>query len=165
MLSAEDNELLTRTSAGTPMGEYLRRFWQPVALSEELPVPDGDPIRLTLMGEDLLAFRDSLGRVGLVSPRCPHRGADLYFGRNEESGLRCAYHGWKFDADGKCLETPTVPSDEAYRERVCLKSYPTREWGDFIWAWLGPRNKEPALPQMEFALLPAGLLWRRRCTG
>ncbi len=156
MLSAEDNELLTRTNAGTPMGEYLRRFWQPVALREELPVPDGDPIRVTVMGEDQLAFRDSLGRVGLVSPRCPHRGADLYFGRNEESGLRCAYHGWKFDADGKCLETPTIPSDEAYREKVCLKSYPTREWGDFIWAWLGPRDKEPALPQMEFALLPAG---------
>ena len=155
MLSAKDNELLTRSGPGTPMGEFLRRFWQPVALSQELPGPDGDPVRVAIMNEDLLAFRDSSGRIGLVSPRCPHRGADLYYGRNEEAGLRCAYHGWKFDVQGKCLETPTIASDAAYREKVCLTSYPTREWGDFVWAWLGPRDVVPALPHLEFALLPA----------
>lgn len=155
MLSAADNELLTRTNPGTPMGEYLRRFWQPVALAEELPHPDCDPVRVAIMGEDLLAFRDSTGQVGLVSPRCPHRGADLYYGRNEDAGLRCAYHGWKFDVHGKCLETPTIDSNAAYRAKVCLKSYPTREWGDFVWAWLGPTGAEPALPKLEFALFGA----------
>lgn len=155
MLSAADNDLLTQTNPGTPMGEYLRRFWQPVALAEELPHPDCDPVRVAIMGEDLLAFRDSAGRVGLVSPRCPHRGADLYYGRNEDGGLRCAYHGWKFDVGGRCLETPTVASDADYRQKLCLKSYPTREWGDFIWAWLGPAGAEPSLPQLEFALFDA----------
>lgn len=155
MLSASDNDLLTLTARGTPMGEYIRRFWQPVALSEELPHPDCDPVRVRVMGEDLLAFRDTSGRVGLVSPRCPHRGADLFFGRNEEGGLRCAFHGWKFDVAGKCLEMPTVPADAAYRQRVCLPSYPVQEWGDFVWAYLGPRESVPQLPQIEFARLPA----------
>src|SRR5262245_43500207 len=97
MLSRQDNELLTRTGPGTAMGDYFRRFWQPVLLSRELPEPDGAPKRVQVMGENLLAFRDSDGRVGLVEPRCPHRGADLYFGRNGECGLRCVFHGWKFD--------------------------------------------------------------------
>ncbi len=99
MLNAQDNELLTRTGTGTPMGELFRRFWIPVLLSQELPEPDCPQLRVKVMGEDLIAFRDSANRVGLVEPHCPHRGANLFFGRNEEGGLRCVYHGWKFDAD------------------------------------------------------------------
>ena len=129
MLTREDNELLTRTGAGTAMGDYFRRFWQPVALCEELPAPDGEPVRVVIMGEHLLAFRDSSGRVGLVSPRCPHRGADLYFGRNEEGGLRCAFHGWKFNVEGNCVDMPSMPAGNAYQQRLRLRSYPTREWG------------------------------------
>jgi phenylpropionate dioxygenase-like ring-hydroxylating dioxygenase large terminal subunit len=154
MLSAQDNELLTRTGSGTPMGDYFRRFWVPVALSEELPHPDCDPVRVTIMGECLLAFRDTAGRVGLVSPRCPHRGADLWYGRNEEGGLRCAFHGWKFDVTGQCLEMPTVPADAAYRQHVSLPSYPVQERGDFIWAYLGPAGSAAELPQIEFMHVP-----------
>ena len=154
MLSAEDNELLTRTGPGTPMGDFFRRFWKPVLLSQELPEPDGPPARVKIMGEDLVAFRDTEGRVGLLDPRCPHRGADLYFGRNEACGLRCVYHGWKFDAAGRCVETPTLPPESTFRDRVRVASYPTREWGDFVWAYLGPPAHEPALPELEFALVP-----------
>ena len=115
MLSATDNDLLTKTGPGTPMGDYFRRFWVPVLLSRELPKPDGAPVRVTLMGEELVAFRDTRGRVGLLDPRCPHRGANLFFGRNEECGLRCVYHGWKFDADGRCVDMPTMPPDSGGR--------------------------------------------------
>jgi len=101
MLSAADNELLTRTGAGTPMGDYFRRYWLPVALSSEMPEPDSPPIRVKVMGEELVAFRDSNGRVGLIEPRCAHRGSNLFFGRNEECGLRCVHHGWKYDVEGK----------------------------------------------------------------
>lgn len=154
MLTAQDNELLTRTGPGTAMGEYFRRFWVPVALSEELPHPDCDPIRVTVLGECLLAFRDSAGRVGLVLPRCPHRGADLWYGRNEDGGLRCAFHGWKFDVGGRCLDMPTVPADAAYREKIALPAYPVRESGEFIWAWLGPAGTEAEMPQLEFLDVP-----------
>lgn len=158
MLSAEDNELLTRTGAGTPMGAYFRRFWQPVLLSEELPAPDCPPIRVTVMGEALLAFRDSSGRVGLVNPRCPHRGADLFYGRNEADGLRCAFHGWKFDISGACVDMPSVPKEAGMRERIRISAYPTREAGDFVWAYLGPsdtpENRRGELPRLEFALVP-----------
>jgi phenylpropionate dioxygenase-like ring-hydroxylating dioxygenase large terminal subunit len=154
MLSAEDNALLTRTGPGTLMGDYFRRFWLPVALSQELPHPDAPPIRVTIMGEELVAFRDTEGRVGLVDPRCAHRGANLFFGRNEECGLRCAYHGWKYDTSGRCVDTPTMPPESRLREKVRLTAYPTREWGEFVWAYLGPAGREPALPDLEFALLP-----------
>ena len=155
MLTHDDNERLTRTGAGTAMGDYFRRFWQPVALCEELPAPDGEPVRVVIMGEHLLAFRDSSGRVGLVSPRCPHRGADLYFGRNEEDGLRCAFHGWKFNVEGNCVDMPSMPAGNAYQQRLRLRSYPTREWGDFVWAYMGPAGTSAQLPQMEFATVPA----------
>src|SRR5213594_988535 len=110
MLSHEENELLTRVGPGTSMGEMIRRFWIPACLSEELPAPDCDPIRVRLLGEDLVAFRDSAGRVGLMEEHCPHRGASLYFGRNEAGGLRCLYHGWKMDADGNVADTPCEPA-------------------------------------------------------
>jgi phthalate 4,5-dioxygenase len=154
VLSPEDNELLTRTGAGTPMGAFFRRFWLPVLLAQELPGPDGPPVRVRVLGEDLVAFRDTEGRVGLLDPRCPHRGADLFFGRNEECGLRCAYHGWKFDVHGRCVDLPTSPPQSGFRDKIRAGAYPTREWGDFVWAYLGPPALEPALPQLEFALLP-----------
>ena len=155
MLSAADNELLTRTGAGTPMGELFRRFWQPVLLSQEVPEPDGSPVRVTVLGESLVAFRDTDGRVGLVDPRCPHRGANLFFGRNEACGLRCVYHGWKFDVDGRCVDMPTMPPESGFRDKVGITAYATREWGDLVWAYLGPAGTEPSLPDLEFARLPA----------
>ena len=156
MLSAADNELLTRTKSGTAMGEYFRRFWQPIALSRELAEPDCPPIRVKVMGEDLIAFRDTKGRVGLIEPRCAHRGADLFFGRNEECGIRCIYHGWKYDVDGKCIELPNVPEGPAYHGKIAIKAYPTREFGELVWAYLGPRVRMPEkLPELEFAMLPA----------
>jgi phenylpropionate dioxygenase-like ring-hydroxylating dioxygenase large terminal subunit len=156
MLSAKDNAILTQTDAGTPMGELFRRFWIPVLLSEQLPEPDCPQVRVKLMGEELLAFRDTEGRVGLIEPRCPHRGANLFFGRNEKCGIRCAYHGWKFNVDGECVDIPIVDPDrsERMREKARIKSYPTREWGDLIWAYMGPPERMPELPAMEFALMP-----------
>lgn len=155
MLSATDNELLVRTGSGTAMGEYFRRFWHPVALSREIAEPDGPPIRAKVMGEDLLAFRDTNGRVGVIEPHCAHRGANLFFGRNEACGIRCIYHGWKFDVDGKCIDMPNVPPGSAYHDKISITAYPTREFGDIVWAYFGPRERMPAeLPQLEFAVLP-----------
>lgn len=155
MLSSEENEMLTRSGRGTPGGELFRRFWLPVALSREVPEPDGPPVRLKVMGEDLLAFRDSGGRVGVIGQRCPHRGANLYYGRNEEGGIRCVYHGWKFDVDGKCLDTPNAPADSRYKERIRIRSYPTREFGDLVWAYMGPADALAEMPDLEFGLVDA----------
>lgn len=154
MLSRKDNDLLTLTGEGTPMGEMLRRYWTPVLLSVELPEPDCAPKKLKVMGEDLLAFRDTTGKVGLVEPVCPHRGANLYYGRNENCGLRCVFHGWKFDVTGQCVEMPTAPADSAYKDRIRIKAYPTREWGGYIWAYMGKETQPPELPMMAFALVP-----------
>jgi phthalate 4,5-dioxygenase len=155
MLSKADNEFLTRSGKGTPMGELLRRFWMPALLSEELQDREGPPKKIKIMGEDLLAFRDSNGRIGIVEPHCPHRGANLYFGRNEECGLRCAFHGWKFDVDGNCVDLPTSPPESTYKDTIKLQAYPTREWADIIWVYMGPREKMPELPQLEMGLVPA----------
>jgi phthalate 4,5-dioxygenase oxygenase subunit len=148
--------MLTRTNADTPMGALFRSYWIPVLLAEQLRERDGAPVRVKVLGEELIAFRDSDGRVALVEPRCPHRGASLFFGRNEGGGIRCAFHGWKFDADGQCMEMPTVAPEAAGRmcEKARIKAYPTREWGDFVWAYMGPGPATPELPQMEFALVP-----------
>ena len=137
-----------------PMGEYFRRYWLPVALSEELPERDGPPKRIRMLGEDLIAFRDTHGRVGLVEPACAHRGANLFYGRNEEGGLRCIYHGWKYDAEGRCIEMPNVPPGAAMHGKVSIRAYPTRESGEMVWAYLGPKEKTPELPQLEHGLLP-----------
>ncbi|MGV3655173.1 MAG: Rieske 2Fe-2S domain-containing protein [Noviherbaspirillum sp.] len=158
MLSAADNEMLTRTGPETPMGQFFRRFWQPVALSRQLPENDGAPLRVTIMGEELVAFRSTDGRVGLVSAKCPHRGANLYFGRNEENGIRCVFHGWKFDVEGKALELPNVPPGSQYHKTMRVKSYPTREYGEIVWAYMGPQEEGselPGVPQLEFGALPA----------
>ena len=123
MLRAADNELLTRTDAGTGMGELFRRFWIPALLSQELPEPDAPPARVRIMGEQLLAFRDTQGRIGLIEPQCAHRGANLFWGRNEQGGIRCAFHGWKYDVGGRCLEMPTVAKDKAYeKQRADLRA-------------------------------------------
>lgn len=154
MLTKEDNELLTSSGAQTPMGQILRRFWMPVLLSEELPEPGCPQKKVRILGEDLLAFRDSDGRLGLVDPVCPHRGANLYYGRNEEGGLRCVFHGWKFDVEGNCVDLPTAPSTSPYKDRMKIKAYPVREAGNIIWAYLGPAEQMPELPNMEFLLVP-----------
>ncbi len=156
MLSKADNELLTRSGKGTAMGDLLRRFWMPALLSEELPERDGPPRKIRVTGENLLAFRDSNGRIGIVEPHCPHRGANLYFGRNEECGLRCSYHGWKFDVDGNCVDLPTSPPESSYKDTIKLLAYPVREWADIVWVYMGPREGMPELPQLELGLVPAG---------
>lgn len=154
MLSREDNELLTRTGPGTPMGNLFRRFWIPALLSAELPGPDCPPVRVTLMNEKLIAFRDTQGRVGLLERYCRHRGADLFFGRNEENGLRCVYHGWKYDVEGGCVDTPNAEVPQAFKDKCTARSYPTIERGGMVWAYLGPRELTPELPRYEFLQVP-----------
>src|SRR5436309_1373885 len=153
MLSREDNELLTRIGPGTPMGNLMRQYWQPVLLGSELPEPDGPPLRVRLLGEDLVAFRDSRGRVGLLGANCPHRGAPLFFGRNEESGLRCLYHGWKFDVAGRCIGMPNVPPESDYKDKIQHISYSVEERGGVVWAYLRG-DEAPPLPGFEWNLLP-----------
>lgn len=155
MLSKEHNELLTRTGAGTPMGELLRRYWLPALLSEEIPEPDCPPVRVPMLGEKLVAFRDSNGKVGLVGEHCAHRGTSLFFGRNEECGLRCIYHGWKYDVNGNVLETPAEPAGSDFKSKLKHTSYPTIEVAGMILAYLGPRDKQPLFPNYEWAQLPA----------
>ncbi|HAO54255.1 MAG TPA: ring-hydroxylating oxygenase subunit alpha, partial [Gammaproteobacteria bacterium] len=155
MLTVEENAMLTQTNPKTPMGEVFRSYWQPTLLSRELPRNDCPPVRVKLLNEDFVAFRDSEGKVGIVSPRCPHRGADLFFGRNEQCGLRCVYHGWKFDIHGNCIEVPNAEASVAERlkKRATIRSLPTQEWGDIIWAYMGT-GEPPELPQFEFAKVP-----------
>lgn len=155
MLSREDNERLVRVGAGTPAGELFRRYWQPACLSIELPEPDGAPIRVRLLGEDLIAFRDSNGRVGLVDAFCPHRRAPLFFGRNEECGLRCVYHGWKFDVDGHCVDLPSEPESSPMKKTIKITAYPTVEKAGIVWAYLGPKQAMPAPPDYEWTRAPA----------
>ncbi len=152
MLSKEDNERLTRIGPGTPMGAVFRRYWLPALLSSELKNPDGAPMRVRLLGEDLVAFRDTSGAVGLVDAYCAHRRAPLFLGRNEKAGLRCVYHGWKYDRAGRCTEMPTEPKESTYKDRIRLKAYPTWEGGDIIWAYMGPL---PAPPPPDYELCRA----------
>jgi phenylpropionate dioxygenase-like ring-hydroxylating dioxygenase large terminal subunit len=152
MLSREDNELLTRTGPGTPMGELLRRYWIPVLQSAEL-APGGRVKRVQLLGERLVAFRTPRGTAGLSGEFCPHRSASLYFGRVEDAGLRCVYHGWQFGLDGQCLDMPSEPPESAFASKVRHTAYPCREAGGMIWAYLGP-GSPPPLPQLEWTLLP-----------
>src|SRR5215467_3985061 len=153
MLSKELNELLTHVGPGTPMGKLLRRYWMSALLFSELPHPDSDPVRVRLLGEDLIAFRDTAGKVGLLAHNCPHRGASLFFGRNEAGGLRCVYHGWKFAADGTCLDMPSEPAESDFKHKVKAVAYPTQERGGIVWAYLGPRSEPPSLPDLEGNML------------
>jgi phenylpropionate dioxygenase-like ring-hydroxylating dioxygenase large terminal subunit len=165
MLSREDNELLCRIGPGTPMGDVMRQYWVPAALSSELPEPDGPPLRVRLLGESLIAFRASSGAVGLVQHQCPHRGASLFYGRNEGEGLRCVYHGWKFDVAGRCVDMPNEPAERTFEDKVRAVAYPCVERGGLVWAYLGPRPTPPPLPDLE-PLLAADCtlqIYQREC--
>src|SRR5882724_10362168 len=154
MLSREDNALLTRIDRGTPMGDTLRRYWIPALLARELPEPDGAPVRVRLLGEDLVAFRDTQGRIGLLDEYCPHRRTSLFFGRNEECGLRCVYHGWKFDVDGRCLDMMNEPESLHFKEKIFVPSYPTVEVGGILWAYMGLPELQPPLPKFASTQVP-----------
>ena len=149
MLSQVDNEALCRVGPGTLMGNFFREYWLPALQTGELPDPDCPPVRIKLLGEELIAFRDTTGAVGLVDNNCPHRRASLFFGRNEESGIRCVYHGWKFDVNGDCVDMPSEPAESNFKDKVKIKSYPCQERNGVIWAYMGPRATPPALPELE----------------
>jgi phthalate 4,5-dioxygenase len=154
MLTKEDNAALTRVGFGTPMGQLMRRYWVPALLSCEIPVADCPPVRVKLLGENLVAFRDSQSRIGLLDEFCAHRRASLFLGRNEESGLRCVYHGWKYDVEGNCLHTPNEAPESRLKDKIHLKAYPTAELGGVVWAYMGPQEKKPALPKFEWTQVP-----------
>ena len=154
MLSSEDNRLLTQVGPGTLMGSLFRRYWIPAVLSSEVTA-DGVPHRTRLLGEDLLVLRVTSGDVAVIIPACPHRGASLYFGRNEENGLRCAYHGWKFDVNGACVDMPSEPPESNFRDKVELKHYASKERNGVIWIYMGPaQDTPPELPALEWNLVP-----------
>src|SRR5437762_1985883 len=146
MLKSEDNERLVRVGPGKPAGELMRRYWQPALLCEELPENDCPPVRVRLLCEDLVAFRDTSGRIGLVEAYCPHRRAPLFFGRNEECGLRCGYHGRKFDTEGNCVDVPSEPACTTLQAKVKILAYPTIEKGGVVWAYMGPKELQPPEP-------------------
>jgi len=156
MLSVEDNEALTRVGPGTVMGNLLRQYWVPALLSEELPEADSAPVRLKLLGEKLVAYRVTSGKVGIIEDGCPHRGASLFFGRNEEEGIRCAYHGWKFDLDGNCVDMLNEPDNNKYEKKVHAVTYPCVERGGLVWTYMGPREVPPPLPDIEPNLMVQG---------
>jgi phthalate 4,5-dioxygenase oxygenase subunit len=154
MISREDNELLCRVGPGTPMGKLMREYWLPCLPSTEFPGPDSSVKRMTLLGENFVMWRDTKGRMGAMAEACPHRGASLYFARNEDCGLRCVYHGWKFDIEGNCIDMPSEPAESAFKEKIKAKAYPCREVNHMIWVYLGPRKEPPALPAFEINTLP-----------
>jgi len=153
-ITKDDNELLCRTGAGTPMGDLFRRYWVPALFADELPSPDCPPVRVQLMGEKLVAFRDSMGRIGLIDEFCAHRGVSLWFGRNEECGLRCPYHGWKYDVTGQCVDLPSEADETGMRSRIKLKSYPCIEKAGVIWTYMGPPALKPEPPAVEWTEVP-----------
>lgn len=155
MLTQEENMFMARVGPGTPMGDLMRRFWHPVLLSEELPEPDCPPKRTKILGEELIAFRDTNGEVGLVDNYCPHRRASLFFGRNEECGLRCVYHGWKFDINGDCVDMPSEPAESNFKDKVKITAYPTNEGAGMVWAYMGPPELKPGMPQLEYLEVPS----------
>jgi phthalate 4,5-dioxygenase len=151
MLTNEENDLMCRVGPGTPMGNLLRQYWLPSTVpSSLLPAPDCPPIRVRLLGENLIAFRTTSGKVGMVANACPHRGASLFFGRNEEEGLRCVYHGWKFDVDGNCVDMPSEPAESNFSSKVKVQAYPCIELNGMIWTYMGSREVPPPLPEFEF---------------
>jgi len=155
MLHANDNDLMCRVGAGTPMGDMLREYWIPATVpSSLLPSPDCPPIRVRLLGEDLIAFRATSGAIGMVANACPHRGASLFFGRNEEEGLRCVYHGWKFDVTGACVDMPSEPAESNFKTKVRVKAYPCVERNGMVWTYMGSREVPPPLPAFEFNTAP-----------
>jgi phthalate 4,5-dioxygenase oxygenase subunit len=154
MLTAEQNELLCRVEGTAPMGQLMRRHWLPVCMSEEVAERDGPPVHARLLGEDLVVFKDSNGKIGVLDERCPHRGASLSFGRNEECGLRCLYHGWKFDVDGNILDMSSEPESAPMRQSIKQKAYPVREVGGFVWVWMGPKDAQREFEPPAWAPTP-----------
>jgi phthalate 4,5-dioxygenase len=154
MLNREQNEQLVRTDAGTLMGDLFRRYWIPALHSWEIAEPDSPPVRVQIMGEKLVAFRDSKGRVGVVDEFCAHRGVSLWFGRNEDCGLRCPYHGWKYDVNGRCVDLPSEPEESGMRAGIQLKSYPAIEQAEVVWIYMGPPELKPAPPELEWTMVP-----------
>ena len=154
MLKTEINELLTETGPATPMGDLFRRYWLPALLAEELPENDCPPVRVKILSERLIAFRDTNGRYGLIDEFCAHRGVSLWFGRVEECGLRCAYHGWKYDVTGQCVEVPSEPENSNFARKVKLTSYPLFKVGDILWTYMGDPEQQPGLPEFEFCHVP-----------
>jgi nitrite reductase/ring-hydroxylating ferredoxin subunit len=159
MLPREDNEMLTQVGAAQPMGKLMRSYWIPALLAQEIPEPDCPPVRVRLLGEDLVAFRDTNGRIGLLGEHCPHRGTSLFFGRNEACGLRCIYHGWKMDVTGKVLDTPAEPAGSTLKDKVRHTAYPCKEAAGIVWTYMGPKDREPLLPQYEWMKMPAEKLY------
>jgi phenylpropionate dioxygenase-like ring-hydroxylating dioxygenase large terminal subunit len=161
MLSTEENELLCRVGPGTPMGELFRRYWMPAFTSLEVPEPDCPPVRVRLLGENLVAFRDTNGRVGLIAEKCAHRRASLFYGRNEECGLRCIYHGWKYDVEGNIVDTPAEPAESMIKHHVKQRAYSCREVNGLVYAYLGPKEEMPLLPDLPWITLPADQVFVR----
>ena len=161
MLSTQDNELLCRVGPGTPMGEFMREYWLPAFVPSELPEADGEPRRMRLLGENLIAFRVSSGKYGLVANHCPHRGASLFFGRNEEEGIRCVYHGWKFDVQGNCVDMPNEPAESDFKNKIRATAYPCVERNGIVWTYMGPRETPPPLPDWLPNLEPDCQVWMR----
>jgi phenylpropionate dioxygenase-like ring-hydroxylating dioxygenase large terminal subunit len=155
MLRQEVNELLTQTGPDAAMGKMFRQYWMPALLAEELPEDDCPPVRVKLLSERLIAFRDSDGKYGLMDEFCAHRGVSLWFGRNEEGGLRCPYHGWKYDTNGQCIEVPSEPADSGFCEKIKLQAYPLVKIGDILWTYMGPKDEQPPYPEFEFATVPS----------
>ena len=155
MLTHEENELLTRVGPGTPMGDVMRRYWMPALLATEVPEPDCPPVRVGLLGEKLVAFRDTNGKIGLLEEFCAHRGTSLFLGRNEECGLRCVFHGWKYDVEGNCVDMMNEPPESKHKDEIHLTAYPTVEMGGVVWAYMGSKNRTtPALPKFEWTQVP-----------
>jgi phthalate 4,5-dioxygenase oxygenase subunit len=162
-LTPEQQEVLVRVGPGTAMGELMRRYWIPVLLDSEVAEPDSAPVRVRVLGEDLIAFRDSAGRVGLIDQFCAHRGVSLFFGRNEERGLRCPYHGWKYDVAGRCVDMPSEPAESSFKDKVQLAAYPCLELGGLVWAYLGAPDLRPPPPNYDWLGVPAThRFWTKR---
>ena len=163
-----ENNLLTRVGPGMPMGNLLRQYWIPVLQSDDLPENDGAPVRVRLLCENLIAFRNTEGKVGLLDHACPHRCASLSFGRNEENGIRCLYHGWKFDIEGRCVDVPNEPAGSKFNEQIRATAYPCIERNGLIWTYMGPnRDNPPPLPQLGWAMVEpkrrGALRYQREC--
>lgn len=154
MLPKAENDSITLVCPGTPLNAVMRRYWLPALLSREIPEPDCPPVRVRLLGEDLVAFRDSQGRAALLGEHCPHRGTSLFFGRNEECGLRCIYHGWKMDVDGKVLDTPAEPEGSTLKDKVKHTAYPCHEAAGIVFAYMGPKDRVPLFPNYEWTRVP-----------
>ncbi|MSQ52168.1 MAG: aromatic ring-hydroxylating dioxygenase subunit alpha [Betaproteobacteria bacterium] len=162
-MTPTEHELLSQTGPGTAMGALLRRYWTAALLSRELPEPDGAPVRLRLLGEDLIAFRDTHGRVGLLDAHCSHRGAPLYFANNAEGGLRCWFHGWKYDVDGICIDMPNETPQNRFKDKVKHTAYPCVEKNGVVWTYMGPRDKMPRMPELEWLTVPASHVYVSKC--